>query len=51
MVQIVAWQPPYLVFKACFGASLVCNAGPHLSDKGVVDTFEGIRLESVVLAD
>lgn len=51
MDQIVAWQPPYLVFKACFGASLVCNAGPHLSDKGVVDTFEGIRLESVVLAD
>jgi adenine deaminase len=51
MDQIVTWQPPYLVFKACFGASLVCNAGPHLSDLGVVDTFEGIRLESVVLAD
>ncbi|MBO6674206.1 MAG: adenine deaminase [Rhizobiales bacterium] len=51
MDQVVAWQPPYLVFKACFGASLVCNAGPHLSDKGVVDTFEGIRLESVVLTD
>jgi adenine deaminase len=50
MDHIVTWQPPYLVFKACFGASLVCNAGPHLSDLGVVDTFEGIRLESVVRA-
>ncbi len=38
MDQVVEWQPPYLVFKACFGASLVCNAGPHLSDLGIVDT-------------
>jgi adenine deaminase len=38
MDQIVTWQPPYLVFKACFGASLVCNSGPHLSDLGIVDT-------------
>ncbi len=48
MDQIVTWQPPYLVFKACFGASLVCNAGPHLSDLGVVDTFAGTILETVV---
>jgi adenine deaminase len=38
MDKIVTWQPPYLVFKACFGASLVCNSGPHLSDLGIVDT-------------
>ena len=38
MAKIVDWQPPYLVFKACFGASLVCNAGPHLSDVGIVDS-------------
>lgn len=38
MDQIIEWQPPYLIFKACFGASLVCNAGPHLSDLGIVDT-------------
>lgn len=38
MDQVVTWKPPYLVFKACFGASLVCNAGPHLSDLGIVDT-------------
>ena len=38
MDEIVDWEPPYLVFKACFGASLVCNSGPHLSDVGIVDT-------------
>ena len=46
MDEIVDWQPPYLVFKACFGASLVCNAGPHLSDVGIVDTQRGIILET-----
>lgn len=50
MHKIVDWKPPYLVFKACFGASLVCNAGPHLSDLGIVDTFSGITLETPVLA-
>lgn len=46
---LVDWQPPYLVFKALFGASLVCNAGPRLSDVGLVDVFEGKTLESCVL--
>ena len=41
MDSIVNWQPPFLVFKACFGASLVCNAGPRLSDVGIVDTSIG----------
>lgn len=49
MNKIVEWQPPYLVFKACFGSSLVCNAGPHLSDVGIVDTFTGKLLETSVL--
>lgn len=49
MDQIVDWQPPYLVFKACFGASLVCNAGPHLSDLGIVDTFAGTKAETAVV--
>ena len=49
MDQIVDWQPPYLVFKACFGASLVCNAGPHLSDFGIVDSHQGKILESPLL--
>ncbi|WP_179379898.1 adenine deaminase [Jannaschia marina] len=44
----VDWVPPYLVFKALFGASLVCNAGPRLSDVGLVDVFEGRILASPV---
>jgi len=48
---LVDWQPPYLVFKALFGASLVCNAGPRLSDVGLVDVFENRILESCVVAD
>ena len=47
----VDWQPPFLVFKALFGASLVCNAGPRLSDVGLVDVFAGKILESCVLLD
>lgn len=49
MDDLVDWQPPYLVFKALFGASLVCNAGPRLSDVGLVDVFEGQILDTPVL--
>ncbi|PJE30330.1 Adenine deaminase [Pseudooceanicola antarcticus] len=49
MDRLVDWQPPYLVFKALFGASLVCNPGPRLSDMGLVDVFEKKRLESCLL--
>ncbi|MEM9230126.1 MAG: adenine deaminase C-terminal domain-containing protein [Pseudomonadota bacterium] len=49
MDEIVDWQPPYLVLKALFGASLVCNAGPRLSDVGIVDVFAGKLLDSPVL--
>jgi|GEM_PF-4161216 len=38
MDEVVTWKPPYLVFEACFGTSLVCNPGPPLSDAGIVDT-------------
>ncbi len=51
LVPLVDWQPPYLVFKALFGASLVCNAGPRLSDVGIVDAFNNLMLESCVVAD
>ena len=46
---LVDWVQPYLVFKALFGASLVCNAGPRLSDVGLVDVFEGWVLPGCVL--
>jgi adenine deaminase len=49
--DLVDWQPPYLVFKALFGASLVCNPGPRLSDKGLVDVFAHKLLETCVLQD
>ncbi len=47
--RIVDWQPPYLVFKACFGATLACNAGPHMTDRGIADVASGTVLESPVL--
>lgn len=37
MDRVIQWQAPYLVFKACFGACLACNAGPHLTDRGIAD--------------
>ncbi|KQO75833.1 adenine deaminase [Rhizobium sp. Leaf262] len=47
--QIVEWQPPYLVFKACFGATLACNIGPHQTDMGIADVLKGRVLETPVL--
>ncbi|MFN4127962.1 adenine deaminase [Pannonibacter indicus] len=49
MNEVVIWQPPYLVFKACFGATLACNAGPHQTDRGIADVETGRVLESPVL--
>ena len=49
MDQIVDWQPPYLVFKACFGATLACNAGPHQTDMGIADPERDDVLKSPVL--
>ncbi|TCU05572.1 adenine deaminase [Rhizobium sullae] len=49
MEKIVDWQPPYLVFKACFGATLACNAGPHQTDRGIADVLTGKLLEGPVL--
>ena len=49
MDRVVVWQPPYLVFKACFGATLACNAGPHQTDRGIADVETGRVLSSPVL--
>ena len=48
MEKIVDWKPPYRVFKACFGATLACNAGPHQTDRGIADVMTGKVLESPV---
>lgn len=45
--RIVDWEPPYRVFKACFGASLACNPGPHLTDLGIVDCKSGEVLPTI----
>ncbi|TNM61475.1 adenine deaminase [Aliirhizobium smilacinae] len=49
MDKVVDWQPPYLVFKACFGATLACNAGPHQTDRGIADVTTGTLLETPIL--
>jgi adenine deaminase len=49
MEEIVTWQPPYLVFKACFGATLACNIGPHQTDMGIADVLTGKVLETPVM--
>jgi len=49
MDRLVDWQPPYLVFKACFGATLACNPGPHQTDRGIADVATGTLLESPIL--
>ncbi|WFS00786.1 adenine deaminase [Rhizobium tumorigenes] len=49
MTRVVDWKPPYLVFKACFGAALACNIGPHQTDRGIADVRTGRLLESPVL--
>lgn len=51
MEKIVDWQPPYLVFKACFGATLACNVGPHQTDRGITDVVTGRVLETAVLGE
>ncbi|MBB3646743.1 adenine deaminase [Rhizobium sp. BK619] len=49
MEKIVDWKPPYRVFKACFGATLACNAGPHQTDRGIADVVTGKVVEGPVL--
>ncbi|WP_342746325.1 adenine deaminase [Thalassospira mesophila] len=47
--HIVDWNPPYLVFKALFGATLACNIGPHQTDRGIADVTSDTVLETPVL--
>jgi adenine deaminase len=49
MEKTVDWKPPYLVFKACFGATLACNVGPHQTDRGIADVVTGKVLGSPIL--
>ncbi|MBO9125419.1 MULTISPECIES: adenine deaminase [unclassified Rhizobium] len=49
MEDVVDWRPPYLVFKACFGATLACNLGPHQTDRGIADVLTGRVVETPVI--
>lgn len=51
MAKVVAWQPPFLTFKALVGATLACNAGPHQTDLGIADPLSDRLLPSPVLED
>lgn len=39
--QVADWMPPLRTFKALVGASLACNAGPHVTDIGICDGATG----------
>lgn len=49
MDRVADWEPPYLVFKACFGATLACNPGPHQTDRGICDVATGTLIDTPVL--
>lgn len=51
MDNVADWRPPYLVFKALFGATLACNPGPHQTDLGIADPAEGVLLVSPIVED
>ncbi|MFT4012237.1 MAG: adenine deaminase C-terminal domain-containing protein [Paracoccus sp. (in: a-proteobacteria)] len=39
--EVADWLPPLRSFKALVGASLACNAGPHVTDIGICDGATG----------
>ena len=39
--DVADWQPPVVTFKSLVGASLACNAGPHVTDMGIADGLTG----------
>ena len=47
---IVDWVPPILTFKAIVGASLACNPGPHVTDRGITDGTTGAVFASALIA-
>jgi adenine deaminase len=47
---VVDWQPPILTFKAIVGASLACNPGPHVTDRGITDGTTGEVFENSLIA-
>lgn len=46
--QVADWMPPLRSFKALVGASLACNPGPHVTDRGICDGLTGEIRETVI---
>ena len=47
--KVVDWQPPLLTFKALVGASLACNPGPHVTDRGITDGTTGAVFQNALI--
>ena len=43
------WRPPLLTFNTLVGATLACNAGPHVTDLGIADGTTGELFESALV--
>lgn len=39
--EVADWKPPVRTFKSLVGASLACNPGPHVTDRGISDGTTG----------
>ena len=46
--RVADWLPPVRSFKAIVGASLACNPGPHVTDRGICDGLTGEIRETVI---
>ena len=47
--RIVEWRPPLLTFNTLVGATLACNAGPHVTDMGIADGTTGALFETALV--
>lgn len=49
--RVADWLPPLRSFKALTGASLACNAGPHVTDRGLADGASGEIRPLIILPE
>lgn len=43
--EVMDWLPPYRVFRGLTGASLACNPGPRVTDRGIADGATRVLLD------
>ena len=49
--RVADWLPPNRIFRALVGASLACNPGPRLTDRGIADPLAERLLPSPVIEE